>query len=35
MTIFVRLGGDREATDQPGDEKPDYDAAGQLTEAGV
>jgi len=35
MRIFVKLGGDPEATDQPGDQKPEYDAAGQLTEAGM
>ncbi len=31
----MRLGGDPEATDQPSDQKPDYDAAWQLIEAGM
>ena len=34
MRIIVRLGGDPETADQPSDQKPEYDAAGQLTEAG-
>ncbi len=35
MGIFVRLGGDPEATDQPSDQKPEYDAVWQLIEAGM
>ena len=35
MRIIVRLGGDPETADQPSDQKPEYDAAGQLTEAGM
>ena len=35
MRVIVRLGGDPETTDQPGDQKPEYDAAGQLTEVGM
>ncbi len=31
----MRLGGGPETTDQPGDQKPEYDAAGQLTGAGM
>jgi hypothetical protein len=35
MRVIVRLGGDPETTDQPGDQKPENDVAGQLTEAGM